>query len=245
MTLNINNINYYNFTYFKTVSNIAFNAPQSLLKNKVFFDEKTAKKEYFSYEQAREYMLKHYPQVKTSTEFFRVVKRANKSKRLPSHPQRHYQHTGEWHASGWRHFLANEHHTLKQFNISLEFNDEYKLTYDCASSFMKVAKVRTEKEYATFRVEHRAESVLPTNPRYYYAKKERRFDIKDFFAPKFLSLEEFKRELKRIPKLETYENWRKYSQTRRPSYVPSNPFDKYGITMEQLKQYQSENSLQS
>ena len=195
----------------------------------------------FTYEEARKYVQTHFPNVNTSDDFFRTVKRANSSKRLPKHPQRHYQKKGEWHQAGWRHFLAKEHHTLAQFNVSLEYDEQYTLTYDCASSIMKDAKVRCENEYATFRIAHRAESVLPQNPRYYYSK-ERRFDIKDFFAPKFLSFDEFKQELKRIPRIETYDDWRKYSQTRRPPYVPSNPFDKYGITIEQLKQYQSENS---
>ena len=248
MILNIKNVNQLNFTDFAELSNLSFKSLQSNVKTKSLLNN-NCKHNYqasimiedrkpFTYEEARKYVQTHFPDVNTSDDFFRIVKRANSSKRLPKHPQRYYQKTGEWHAAGWRHFLAKEHHTLAQFNVQLEYDEHYKLTYDCASGIMKAAKVRCENEYAAFRVAHRAESILPKNPRYYYSKSQR-FDIRDFFAPKYISIDKFKQELKRIPTIETYTDWRRYSQTLRPAYVPSNPFDMYGMSIKQLKQYQT------
>ncbi len=178
-------------------------------------------KNFFTIEQAKQFLEKNHPEIKTVAQWFEYSSSEARDKLMPSNPMVHYKKLKQWPCKdGWAWFLGSN-------NVSNKSKSLTYLSYAEACSFNQTFKIRDKASYREFIQEHNIKD-LPLAPEKFYVKSESiQFSWKEYLAPKFLSKEEFLAFFKTL-EIKSYKEWQAYAK-KKPSFIPSNPFAHYGL----------------
>lgn len=178
-------------------------------------------KNFFTIEQAKEYLEENHPEIKTVAQWFDYSASEGRNKLMPSNPMVYYKKLKQWPCrDGWAWFLGSG-------NISNKSKSLGYLSYAEASSFNQEFKIRDKASYRIFIQEHGVNN-LPLAPEKFYVKSESiQFSWREFLAPKFISKDEFLTFFSTL-EIKSYKEWQAYAKSK-PPFIPSNPFAYYDL----------------